>query len=83
MIKERRKLNPSESYVAEMLKGPEDQLNRKVPEEAIEVLMASMGGGDLVEEIADLWFHSLLVMSKNGITVKQVDKVLDSRRRTV
>lgn len=81
VIKERRKLPPAQSYVAEMIKGSEQDLYRKVPEEATEVLMAAMAGGDLVEEIADLWFHSLLVMAKNGITVKEVEKTLKARRK--
>ena len=82
IIKERRRLSPQKSYVAEMLKGPEHDLYRKVPEEAIEVLMAALDGGAIAEEIADLWFHSLLVMSKHDITVKEVETILKRRRKT-
>lgn len=81
VIEDHRKLSPTKSYVAEMLKGSVHDLYRKVPEEAVEVLIAAMDGGELAEEVADLWFHSLLLMSKHGVTVKEVEKILKDRRR--
>jgi phosphoribosyl-ATP pyrophosphohydrolase/phosphoribosyl-AMP cyclohydrolase len=56
-----------ESYVAGMLAGPREQAQRKVGEEAVEVLLAEPGSPHLVSEVADLWFHSMLLLARDGI----------------
>ena len=81
VIDKRRRLDPHESYVAKMLKGPDAELYRKIPEEAIEVLLACTVGGELADEIADLWFHTLLVMAKHNVSVDEVIEVLKNRRQ--
>lgn len=64
--------NPEKSYVARLLhKGP-DAFLKKVGEEATEVVMAAKDcdhGGDvqtLVNEVADLWFHSMIALAHYG-----------------
>jgi phosphoribosyl-ATP pyrophosphohydrolase len=64
--------DPDKSYVARLLhKGP-DAFLKKIGEEATEVVMAAKDcdhGGDtdkLVNEVADLWFHSLIALAHYG-----------------
>ena len=69
MLAERRFGDPEKSYVAKLhLKGI-DHILRKVGEEATEVVIAakdaarSMNNEDVIHEVADLWFHTLVLLS--------------------
>jgi phosphoribosyl-ATP pyrophosphohydrolase len=77
--------DPEKSYVARLLhKGP-DAFLKKVGEEATEVVMAAKDcdhGGDvqiLVNEVADLWFHSMIALAHYGRT--PADVVAELTRR--
>ena len=70
--------DPDKSYVARLLhKGP-DAFLKKIGEEATETVMAAKDidhGGDrakLVNEVADLWFHSMIALSHYGLTPADV-----------
>ena len=63
----RRTAAPDGSYVAGMLAGDREGPQRKVGEEAVEVLLAEPGSDHLVTEVADLWFHSMLLLARDGI----------------
>ena len=70
--------DPDKSYVARLLhKGPEAFL-KKIGEEATEVVMAAKDldhGGDpakLVNEMADLWFHSMVALAHYGLSAADV-----------
>jgi phosphoribosyl-ATP pyrophosphohydrolase/phosphoribosyl-AMP cyclohydrolase len=63
------------SYVAGLLAEGEAAVCRKVGEEAVEVVTAALGGeGDrrVVEEVADLWFHTLVLLGARGIPLREV-----------
>jgi phosphoribosyl-ATP pyrophosphohydrolase len=79
-IDARRSADPSSSYVAKLCSHGEDAILRKVLEEATECLLASKHGDKLsvVREIADLWFHTILLLSWHGLTP---DDVLAELRR--
>ena len=66
VIDQRREAG-SESYVAGMLAGDREAPARKVGEEAVEVLLAPPGSPELVAEVADLWFHSMLLLARDGV----------------
>ena len=55
------------SYVAGLLAGERERAQRKVGEEAVEVLVAEPGSDNLVAEVADLWFHSMLLLARDGL----------------
>jgi len=65
----RRGADPATSYVARLLAGGEDLILRKIIEEATETLLASKQGDklSLVREVADLWFHSLVLLTWHGL----------------
>lgn len=76
----RRTADPSSSYVAQLCARGEDAILRKVVEEAAEVLLASKQGDKLavVREIADVWFHTVVLLSWHGLNP---DDVLAELRR--
>jgi phosphoribosyl-AMP cyclohydrolase / phosphoribosyl-ATP pyrophosphohydrolase len=65
-ILERRTADPAASYVARLLGGPREHAARKVGEEATEVLLAVPGSDEQVGEIADLVFHALVLLARDG-----------------
>ncbi|MBF0804124.1 MULTISPECIES: phosphoribosyl-ATP diphosphatase [Neisseria] len=82
VIDSRKGQNPDTSYVAGLLHKGEDKILKKVIEEAGEVLMASKdgGGGHLVYEVADLWFHTQVLLAHHGLRVEDVIKELARRQ---
>ena len=69
MLAERRFGDPEKSYVSKLHHKGLDHILRKVGEEAIEVVMAakdaakSKNNEDVIHEVADLWFHTLVLLS--------------------
>ena len=70
----RRQADPSSSYVAGLMAKGEDAILRKVAEESAETLLASKEGDKLhlVREVADLWFHSMVLLAWHGLTPDDV-----------
>ena len=70
----RKNADPSSSYVAGLMAKGEDAILRKVAEESAETLLASKEGDKLhvVREIADLWFHSMVLLAWHGLTPDDV-----------
>jgi phosphoribosyl-ATP pyrophosphohydrolase/phosphoribosyl-AMP cyclohydrolase len=62
----RRDADPASSYVARLLNGPREHAARKVGEEATEVLLAVPGSDEQIGEVADLVFHSLVLVARDG-----------------
>lgn len=77
----RREADPGSSYVASLFARGEDAILRKVAEEATECLLASKQGDKLavVREVADLWFHTLVILAWHGL--KPDDVLAELRRR--
>jgi phosphoribosyl-ATP pyrophosphohydrolase len=74
VIEQRRAGDPSTSYVAKLTAKGGDAVLKKVGEEATELVMAAKDGAKdrIVAETADLWFHSLLVLSMHGLSAADV-----------
>jgi phosphoribosyl-AMP cyclohydrolase / phosphoribosyl-ATP pyrophosphohydrolase len=85
IVAERKASPPPGSYVAGLLAKGEAAVCRKIGEEAVEVITAALGGeGDrrVVEEMADLWFHTLVLLGERSIPVRDVLEEL-ARRHAV
>jgi phosphoribosyl-ATP pyrophosphohydrolase len=81
VIESRKGGDPDKSYVARLFaKGP-DAILKKIGEEATETVMACKDGHreQIVYEIADLWFHSMLALSAYGLS--PADVLAELRRR--
>ena len=79
-----RQANPRPgSYTAHLLDAGEDEILKKVGEEAMEVILAAKGQGDkrLVSEMADLFYHVLVLLAARGLTPADVEAELMRRRR--
>jgi phosphoribosyl-ATP pyrophosphohydrolase len=77
-----RQAHPREgSYTARLLAGGQDVILKKVGEEAMVVILAAKGQGDqrLVEEVADLFYHTLVLLAQRGLSLDNVEAEL--RRR--
>ncbi len=64
-----------------MFEGGHDKILKKVAEEAGEVLLASKGGKkeEIVYEVADLLFHTLMVLGYHEISLQEVFQELGKR----
>jgi phosphoribosyl-ATP pyrophosphohydrolase len=80
--------NPDVSYVARLLHRGPDAFLKKIGEEATEVVMAAKDaqqGGDpqkLVNEVADLWFHTMIALAHYGLAPEDVIAELERREGT-
>ena len=69
VIESRKGADPGESYVGRLLARGDDAVLKKIGEEATELVMAGKDGTRLriVEETADLWFHCLILLARQGL----------------
>jgi len=81
IIEKRRKELPQNSYVASLLKKGNDRVIQKIGEEAIEVVIAAKNKEKqkLVTEVADLWFHLLILLSLKEIKPDDILEELKKR----
>ncbi|KAA3646594.1 MAG: phosphoribosyl-ATP diphosphatase [Chloroflexi bacterium] len=80
-----RKANPKEdSYTNTLLNAGEDEILKKVGEESVEVILAAKGQGKarLVEEVADLMYHSLVLLVQQDVSLAEVEGELERRHQT-
>ncbi|WP_374339365.1 phosphoribosyl-ATP diphosphatase [Leeia sp.] len=80
-IATRRDASPDSSYVAKLFsKGP-DAVLKKIGEEATEVVLAAKDGDaqHLLYEVADLWFHCMVLLEQHGLRPEQVEQELARR----
>jgi len=83
-IKQRQSLaDPGSSYVARLLHAGVDRVARKIGEEATEVVIAAKNADkhELAHEIADLWFHTFVLLAQQGMQPADVWAELRGRRR--
>jgi len=82
-VAERAKERPEGSYVTSLLEQGPTACARKVGEEGVEAALAGTGESDerLIEEIADLWFHSYVLLAARGLDPDAVEAELLRRAR--
>jgi len=80
-VAERAKERPAGSYVAGLIEEGIAACARKVGEEAVEASVAALAESDerVVEEIADLWFHSYVLLAARGLDPATVEDELNRR----
>ena len=68
-IDARKGTDPATSYTAKLMHNGLDAILKKVGEEAVETVMAAKDGDKLhlVREVADLWFHTLILLAQQGL----------------
>jgi len=80
-VVERATARPEGSYVATLLAEGSTAAARKVGEEGVEAALAGAGESDerLVSEIADLWFHTYVLLAARGLDPEAVERELERR----
>jgi phosphoribosyl-ATP pyrophosphohydrolase len=73
-IESRRQADPASSYVAGLFGKGHEAILKKVAEESAETLFAAKDGDKLhlARELADLWFHCLVLLSWHGLSSDDV-----------
>lgn len=81
VLAERRDADPDSSYVASLHASGIDRILRKLGEECTETVVAAKNAEreKIVYETADLWFHSLVMLSHCGLSAADVLTELERR----
>lgn len=81
VLEQRKQADPGGSYVASLYDKGLDAILKKIGEEATETVMAAKDGDadHLVREVADLWFHCMVLLAQQGLGVDAVLQELDRR----
>lgn len=81
VLESRKGADPGSSYVAGLYAKGLDAVLKKIGEEATETVMAGKDGvpDKIVHEIADLWFHTLVLLAQQGLGPADVLAELDRR----
>jgi phosphoribosyl-ATP pyrophosphohydrolase len=85
VLESRKGGDPDKSYVARLFGKGDDAILKKIGEEATEVIMAAKDvrqgseASKLVYEVADLWFHSLVLLAHFELGPEAVIAELERR----
>jgi len=81
VLESRKSAEPDSSYVAKLYHKGLDQILKKVGEEATEVVMAAKDGekDKIVYEVADLWFHTMVLLAQQDLHPDDVLNELERR----
>ena len=73
-LEARKKDDPTKSYTASLYRDGLEAILKKVNEEAFEIIIAARQGDDkeLIHEVADLWFHTLVLMAHKNLSVEDI-----------
>ncbi len=74
LLEQRKSADPATSYVAKLYAKGMDSILKKVGEEATETVIAAKGGKreEIIYETADLWFHTLVMLSHANIKPQDI-----------
>ncbi len=81
VLEQRKLADPGSSYVSSLYHKGLDAILKKIGEEATETVMAAKDGDKekIVYEVADLWFHTMVLLSREGLSAQDVLAELDRR----
>jgi phosphoribosyl-ATP pyrophosphohydrolase len=85
ILEQRKGAAPDSSYVASLYNKGLDAILKKVGEEATETVMAAKDAANgenkdkLIYEVADLWFHTMVLLADQNLSVDDVLKELARR----
>ena len=80
-LESRKGASPKTSYTASLFAKGENAILKKVAEESGEVIMASKDNDndELIYEVADLWYHTMVLLASKGLRPEQVAEELARR----
>ena len=80
-LEQRKSVSPDNSYVAKLYQKGINSICKKIGEEATETIIAAKEGNreQIIYETADLWFHTLVMLTNAGIKPSEVLNELSRR----
>jgi phosphoribosyl-ATP pyrophosphohydrolase len=80
-IESRKGADAKSSYIASLYEKGVDTIAKKVGEEAAETIIAAKNDDDgaFVHELADLWFHTLVLLAQRGLPLEALSDELARR----
>ena len=81
ILEERKSAKANESYVSSLYAKGLDEILKKIGEESTEVVMAAKDDDQdkIIYEVADLWFHTLVLLRFNDIKIDKIQDELSKR----
>ena len=75
ILEQRKSATADNSYVASLYNQGTDKILDKISEESAEVIMAAKDEGNdkIIHEVADLWFHTLVLLRHKNISIKEIE----------
>ena len=83
IIENRKNIKSENSYISNLFQKGKDRMAQKIGEEATEVVIAvkNRKKKDIIEETADLWFHSLIILSALDIKPEDIFDEFERRKK--
>ena len=83
LIKQRQETPQTGSYTSRLFESGTDRILKKIGEEAGEVIIAAKNNDkeEVKQEAADLLYHLLVILRDQGISLADVDRVLEQRHK--
>ena len=81
VLEQRKGADPDSSYVSALYHKGLDAILKKIGEEATETVMAAKDGDreKIIYEVADLWFHTMVLLAREGLSADDVLAELERR----
>ena len=81
ILEQRKSATADNSYVASLYNQGTDKILDKISEESAEVIKAvkDEGKDKIIHEVADLWFHTLVLLRHKNISIKEIETELIRR----
>ena len=81
ILEQRKSATADNSYVASLYNQGTDKILDKISEESAEVINAAKDEGKdkIIHEVADLWFHTLVLLRHKNISIKEIETELIRR----
>lgn len=81
ILEQRKSATADKSYVASLYSQGTDKILDKISEESAEVIKAAQDEGNdkIIHEVADLWFHTLVLLRHKNISIKEIETELIRR----
>ncbi len=80
-IEQRKQQRPAGSYTVQLLDTGENEILKKIGEEAVEVIIAAKGEGDdrVLYEMSDLIYHAMVLLAARDLAWSDVEAELARR----
>jgi phosphoribosyl-ATP pyrophosphohydrolase len=81
ILDQRKTARAEDSYVSSLYRKGTDEILKKIGEESAEVIMAAKEDDKdkIIYEVADLWFHSLVLLRHKDISIEEIKDELSRR----